>query len=304
MSWVILAFISAVMLGFYEVSKKMALRDNDVMKVLAISNAVSAVIFLPFVLNAVLGCSWFEGSIFQIELGSLREHLLVFVKAIIVLTSWICGYNGLKRTPISIYGPINSSRPVFVLLGAIILFGERLNWIQWLGVGLSFFSLYMLGITSKKSDGIDFKHNKGIWFVAAGTLLGAVSALYDRFLMRQMSSVFVQSWFAFYNAICMVVVLLVYLWVNKEPSKSTKLQFHWSWAIPAIAIFVSLADFAYFYSLSDSQSMVSIVSMIRRGSVVISFISASFIFHEKNLRTKALDLILLFVAMILLFIGS
>ncbi|MBQ0006007.1 MAG: hypothetical protein KBS57_01200 [Alistipes sp.] len=50
--------------------------------------------------------------------------------------------------------------------------------------------------------------------------------------------------------------------------------------------------------------MISVVSMIRRGSVVISFLCAALIFREKNLRSKAIDLGMIIIGMILLYLGS
>ena len=71
-----------------------------------------------------------------------------------------------------------------------------------------------------------------------------------------------------------------------------------------ISIFLSAADFAYFYALSDEGAMISVVSMVRRGSVLVSFSFGALLLHEKNLRAKALDLALILVSMVLLWIGS
>lgn len=299
--WVLLAFISTIFLGFYDVSKKTALKGNPVLPVLVISTGISSLLFIPLRFNSMAELGWFDGTMLEFAAGSLRDHLLVFIKAFIVMLSWICGYYGLKNTPISIYGPINATRPVFVLVGAVIIFGERLNLMQWAGVLISLLSIYLLGRSSKRQEGIDFVHSRAIWFVILGTVIGAVSALYDKFLLRQMNvdGVFMQSWFSLYEFILMCIAAAV-IWFperKKEP-------LHWSWSIPLIAIMLSTADFAYFYSLTFEDAMVSIVSMIRRGSVIISFTCAALIFHEKHLRSKAFDLALIFIGMLFLFFGS
>lgn len=305
--WVILAFISACFLGLYDVAKKTSLRGNAVLPVLAASTAVSALIFLPVILSSVFDLGLFGDSILAIHRGSLQEHLWLILKAIIVLSSWICGFYGLRSTPLTIYGPINATRPVFVLLGAIFIFGERLNLLQWLGVIVSFGSLYLLSVTSKKGEGIDFRHNRGIWCVAAGTILGAVSALYDKFLMQRMDSVFVQSWFSIYNAVLMTAVMLI-LWLpgelRRRKTGNMPSEFRWRWSIPLISVFITIADFAYMYSLTVPGSMVSIISTIRRGSVIISFLCAALIFHEKNLKAKSIDLAIVLLGMLLLLWGS
>jgi transporter family protein len=308
--WILLAFSSAIMLGFYDIAKKFALKRCHSFVVLAISNLIGACIFAPFIISSLFGLGWFDGTMFEIERGTLRDHLLLIAKSSLVLSSWICSYSGLRRTPISLYGTINASRPVFVLLGAILIFGERLNWMQWIGVIIPIISLYLLGRTSKKVEGIDFKCDKGIWLVLCGTILGAASGLYDRYLLRQMDSVFAQSWFSLYCAAIMNIVLLVSLVIERIKGgsifKGDKILtgFRWSWAIILIAIFLSIADFAYFYSLTFENSMISVVSMIRRGSVLVSFTSAAIVFNEKNLKAKAFDLFLILVGMLFLMFGS
>jgi drug/metabolite transporter (DMT)-like permease len=110
----------------------------------------------------------------------------------------------------------------------------------------------------------------------------------------------VQSWFNIYQLGMMTAMLLLLWWPQRK--KST--PFHWVWSIPLISLFLSAADFAYFYSLSLDGAMISIVSMIRRGSVVVSFLFGALAFHEKNLKAKAIDLLLVLLSMVFLFIGS
>ena len=50
--------------------------------------------------------------------------------------------------------------------------------------------------------------------------------------------------------------------------------------------------------------MISIVSMVRRGSVAVSFLFGALFFHEKNLKSKVLDLALVLLGMVCLYIGS
>ena len=50
--------------------------------------------------------------------------------------------------------------------------------------------------------------------------------------------------------------------------------------------------------------MISIVSMVRRGSVVVSFLFGAMVFREKNLQSKAVDLVLVLLGMVFLYLGS
>lgn len=297
--WLILAFLSAALLGFYDVAKKRALNNNAVLPVLLLNTLFSTLLFAPFIVSAEAGFDLFQGTIFEVEQLGWQAHSLVILKSAIVLSSWIFGYFALKHLPLTIVGPINATRPVMVLVGAMLIFGERLNLWQWSGVILSLVSLFLLSITSRK-EGIHFGRNIWILLVAAAAVMGAISGLYDKFIMRNLSPIFVQSWYNFYQLIMMGIVVSV-MWL---PRRGRTTPFHWSWAIPCISVLLSCADFAYFFALSDQEAMISVVSMIRRSSVVVSFACGALIFGEKNLRAKAIDLILIIIGMIFLYIGT
>lgn len=296
--WLALAFFSAALLGLYDVSKKQALRGNAVIPVLFLNTLFSSLIFLPFIVLSATG-HVAEGALLHVPVCGWEVHKFVLLKSFIVLGSWLFGYFGMKHLPITIVGPINATRPVMVLLGALLLFGERLNVYQWVGVLLAMASFLLLSRSGKK-EGISFRHNRWIYFVVLASLLGAVSALYDKFLMKRFDSMLVQSWFTVYQFFIMGVVLMV-LWY---PKRKQSTPFHWSWAIPLISVFLSVADFAYFTSLAQEGSLISVVSMVRRGSVVVSFLCGALLFHEKNLRSKAVDLFLVLLGMLFLYLGT
>lgn len=305
--WLVLAFVSATFLGFYDASKKASLKNNAVLPVLFLNTLFSTIIFSPFLIEYLGGYGWFDGSFLDTApyagesdaTSHLRAHLLVILKAFIVLTSWICGYFGLKHIPLTIVGPINATRPVMVLVGAMLFFGERLNLYQWAGVLLAILSIFLMSRSSKKEN-IDFKRNKWIWCVAAAAITGALSGLYDKHIMKSLSPMFVQSWFNLYQLIIMGTICAAIWW----PARHKTTPFHWSWAIPLISIFICLGDFAYFTSLNEPSSMISVVSLVRRSSVIISFACGVIIFKERNLKAKILDLGLILVGMILIWIGT
>ena len=309
--WLILAFVSATFLGFYDTSKKASLKNNAVLPVLLLNTIFSTIIFSPFLLDYLGGFGWFEGGFLDTEpftrqhssgiqpFSEAQAHLMVILKAFIVLSSWICGYFGLKHLPLTIVGPINATRPVLVLIGALLLFGERLNIYQWIGVLLAILSIFLMSRAGKKEN-IDFKSNKWIWCVAMATLMGAISGLYDKHIMKALSPMFVQSWFNFYQMIIMSVVCGL-IWY---PTRHKTTPFHWSWAIPLISIFICIGDFAYFTSLNDPDSMISVVSLVRRSSVIISFICGVLIFKERNIKAKVLDLALILLGVTFIWIGT
>ena len=303
--WLIWAFASAALLGFYDLFKKKSLKDNAVIPVLFLNTLVCSLIFLPFIVFSA--CGWLDaGSMFHVPQAGWEAQKYILLKSCIVLSSWIFGYFGMKHLPLTIVGPINATRPVMVLVGALLVFGERLNAYQWVGVALAVLSFFMLSRSGKK-EGIDFKHDRWIYFVVLASLLGAVSGLYDKYLMASpenggvgLDRMVVQSYYNLYQCGMMAVMLLLLWW----PRRKQTTPFRWDWCIILISVFLSAADFVYFYALSLDGAMISIVSMIRRGSVVVSFLFGAMVFREKNLRSKVVDLALVLLGMVFLYLGS
>lgn len=301
--WVGAALLSAMLLGLYDVAKKRSLAGNAVIPVLLLNTLFSSLLLLPYILDAHLDFGWFGAKFLQEDYGydiGIREHLLVALKAAITLSSWLCGYYAIKHLPLTIVGPVNATRPVVVLLGAILLFGEELNLWQWGGVLLTIVSLYLLSRAGRKEN-IDFRNNRYVWAMFAAMLLGAVSGLYDKFLISRcdIGPIFVQSWFGIYQFAMMCIIGAV-IWLPRRAAE----PFHWRWTIPLISLFVTLADFCYYHALDDADSMIAVVSMIRRSSVIVTFLCGALLFGERNLKAKALDLLLILVGMVLLCIGS
>lgn len=298
--WLLLAFCSAALLGFYDVFKKKSLSNNAVLPVLALNTLFSSIIFIPFILLSHFAPQMLQNSIFYVpDSGGWEVHKFILLKSFIVLSSWAFGYFGMKHLPLTIVGPINATRPVMPLVGAMLIFGERLNLYQWIGVFMAVISFFMLSRSGKK-EGIDFKHDRWIWFVVLAAVLGAVSGLYDKYLMGRFNNMQVQAWYNIYQLFMMGGVLMFLWW----PKRKTSTPFRWDWCIILISVFLSAADFVYFYALSMEDSMISIVSMVRRGSVVVSFLFGAMMFHEKNLRSKAIDLLLVLIGMFFLYLGS
>lgn len=303
--WLIWAFTSAALLGFYDVFKKKSLKDNAVIPVLFLNTLVCSLIFLPFIVFSA--CGWLDaGSMFHVPQAGWEAQKYILLKSCIVLSSWIFGYFGMKHLPLTIVGPINATRPVMVLVGALLVFGERLNAYQWVGVALAVLSFFMLSRSGKK-EGIDFKHDRWIYFVVLASLLGAVSGLYDKYLMASpenggvgLDRMVVQSYYNLYQCGMMAVMVLLLWW----PRRKQTTPFRWDWCIILISVFLSAADFVYFYALSLDGAMISIVSMVRRGSVVVSFLFGAMVFREKNLRSKVVDLALVLLGMVFLYLGS
>jgi len=297
--WLGLAFLSAFLLGCYEINKKVSLAGNAVIPILFLNTLVCSLVLLPLVLVSYCAPHLLNDTIFFLPKASLEAHGLMFLKAALVLSSWIFGYFALKHLPLTIVGPIKSTQPILTLLGALLIFQERLNLYQWIGVVLALLSFYLLSVGGKK-EGINFARNKYIWFIVLAAITGALSGLYDKYLMSRFDAMTVQVWYTFYQCFIMFFIWLL-MWY---PTRKKTTPFVWRWNIVFISLFLLSADFVYFYALGLPDSMISIVSMVRRSNVVVTFLAGAFFFHERNLRSKAFDVLLVAVAMLFLYFGT
>ena len=259
--WIIYAFLSAFMLGFYDVFKKKSLTGNAVIPILLLNTLFSSILFLPLIILSANGVIS-DTSLFYTHSYGWEGHQYIILKAIIVLSSWIFGYFGIKNLPITIVGPINATRPVMVLLGALLLFGEKLNVYQWAGVLIAIGGIYLLSNSGKK-EGINFSHNKWIIFVFISNMLGAISGLYDKYLMASpenggigLDKLAVQSWFNIYQLFLMTIILML-LWYPKRKSTT---PFQWRWSIILISVFLSLAVVSAVFAVLCAASAVACAS--------------------------------------------
>ena len=280
--WIWLAVGSAFMLGVYDVAKKQSLKRNSSLGVLLLATFFSTLFLSPWLSH-----------------GPLQDHLRLMVKAVLVTVSWIAGMEGLKRLPITIASTIKASRPVFVLLLSILIFGEKLNAWQWAGSIVAMVALYMLSLSSRK-EGIHFTRNAGVAWMALSVIAGVASALWDKHIMGSMEPLFVQSWCNLYVTVLLALTVGFFWLRDKEHFQPIR----WDWNILLIAVFITTADALYFFSLKDSDALLSVISMIRRSSVLVTFIGGAILFKETNLRSKSLALAVLLAGMALIVFGS
>lgn len=291
--WITLALVSALCLGCYDISKKESLKGNNVLAVLFLNTLFCALLMSPVILSGLAKGDYGFGN-------APVAHGLIAIKALIVLGSWTLGYFSIKHLPLTIASPIGASRPVMVLVGAMLIFGERLNAWQWAGVLLGFASLFLIARVGSR-EGFSLRASRWLWMSVGAAVLGAVSALYDKYLLRSYPPLQVQAWYSLYQLLMMGTVFLILM---KSAAATGSGRFKWRWTILLISIFLTVADIAYFHALSLPGSMIVVVSMIRRGSVVVSFLYGVFILAERDVKAKIIDLAILIVGLACLVIGS
>lgn len=286
--WIWMTLASALFLGAYDVAKKKAIEKNDIYHILLVATALSALFLSPF-----------------LSAGSLQDHAALIFKSALVCTSWVCGMIALKLLPITMVSSFKASRPMFVVLFSMILYGERLTLFQWAGVLVILTSLYLLSLSGAK-EGIHFVKNKGVWAMFGAILSGVASALFDKQILAGygMEPLFVQSWTNVYIALWLLLIIAVRAFHRRRAQTPAVPAFRWDWTLLAIAILITAADMLYFFALKDDGALLSVVSLLRRSSTIVTFVLGALIFRERRIGAKAAVLALMLCGVVLLALSS
>lgn len=303
--WTILAFISALCLGFYDVSKKIALRENRVIDVLTISVCVSALfLFIPLVLSRMCP-EMMAGTHFNVPRMDGTAHAYTLLKSVIVLNSWVFGYISLKHVPISVVSPMQATRPMWTLVGALLIFHEHLNSWQWVGIVLAIGSIFVFSVFSRRTSKTSRTSETSYYIcLALAILLGACSGLYDKYLMRRYDHNAVQVYYTFYQAVMMLVTWAI---MNRKDFKFKILDLRFIkhiGVIVLISLFLIISDNVYMLALRDPDSMIAVVSTIRRGGAVIGFGYGLLFLKETDPTHKIMCMVGILAGLICLAMGS
>ena len=326
--WLVLSFISAICLGCYDISKKVALQSNRVIDVLTLSVWFSALFLsVPWLLSRVCP-EMMTTTPFYVPALDLKAHGLVLLKSVIVLSSWVFAYISLKHLPLSVVSPMQATRPMWTLVGALLLFGERLNGWQWLGVSLAIGTVFVFSFRNKQTIRNTRHTPAGRYYVALALaiLIGACSGLYDKYLMRSYDHNAVQVYYTFYQAL----ILLVGSLLASPPSGGrgdfvfpfsriiarvsppsggwgtpfTRSLVHPFTPILLISVFLIISDNVYMLALRDPDSLIAVVSTIRRGGAVIGFAYGLLFLKEEDPWKKVACMVGILAGLICLAIGS
>lgn len=299
MIWITLGIFSSLFLGFHEIFKKVSLNQNAVLPVLFFGSLATGFIFLPFlILSRTLPAFSLQYGIF-VPSQPLDGHLFFLLKSCIVAFAWLFGYFSVKHLPVTLLAPLNASGPVWTMLGALLIYHERMNAMQWAGVSISLAFYYALSFGGN-IRGHEPGDKKWMFFAFLSILFNSASALLDKFLVRQYDRIAMQAWFSVYTTVIFLVILLIII----LPRRHVMPVFHWRWAIVLIGVFLVVADFFYFKALSLPGSLVSVLIIVRRASAVVVFAAGALYFKEASIRKRGLVLAGILIGVALVVAGS
>lgn len=286
--WTCWILASAVFLAFYDLAKKASVRENAVLPVLLLATVAGGGAYVT-----VLGAA---GGIPAALDVSARVLSLICIKSAIVSTSWVLTYCALRSLPITIATPIRASAPAIVFIAAFFLYGEQPTGVQGLGITLVFAGYWAFS-KAGKFEGIDFLRSRAVWLAIGGMCMSAVSSIWDKFILQKCAIPVetVQFWFQI-GPVAIYSLLLT----GQHALRIDRRRFEWRWTIPATGILLAAADWLYFHGLAIPDVPISVGSLMRRFSVVITFLLGAIFFKERNLKRKGIALAAILTGVILL----
>lgn len=295
--WMYLGLLAALFLGLHNLCKKHAVQGNEVLPVLLGTLLSGLLVLLPCYIGSLYFPEYAQQLGFYIAPISWHLHGFIFIKSMIMASSWILAYQALKHLPITIVSPIRSAGPFFTFIGAILIYQEKPTFLQWIGFFLIIFSVVLYSQIGKK-EGINFKRNKWIFAIVGATLLGASSGLYDKFLIQNLSlnPQTLLFWFCWYT----VLILLLILSITWFPKPEKRKAFKWRWTIVAVGVLLQVADYFYFKALQDPDALIMLLSAIKRSQLLIAVVIGGLVFKEKNKRKKLIPLIGIMIGVFLI----
>jgi bacterial/archaeal transporter family protein len=297
-NWIEASLVSALFLGVYDLCIRHAIRDNAVLPVLFLSTLTGAMVWATLLFVQVAHPGLLPATLVTDPLTPL-QHLQLLLKSAIVAASWLFTYFGLKHLPLSLASPVRATSPLWTLTGALLILGERPTGMQLLGVITTLASFVGLSFAGRL-EGVHFHRNKWVWFLAAGTVLGGVSSLYDKYLLGRwhFSVPTVQAWFSIY-----LVILFAPFAIGWQRRWWERNEFRWRWTIPFIALALLAADYVYFSALRHPGALVSVVMSLRRGNTLVAFAGGLLLFGERGTWQKFAAVLGILAGIVLTIIG-
>ena len=262
--WILFIVIYSLLKGSREGMKKAALKKSSSTEILFFYTLVGLILVLPFSKDAF-------------SLAPLYIFY-AFLKALVVCTAWIFAFRALKNMSVSLYGVMDLSRMVFSTALGVFVLGEAFTVNKAIGVSLVILGLLLVNLKKSTSG----KGMSVTVLVAAllNCFFNAVSGTMDKILMQYMKSSQLQFWFMFFMTVIYGVVILIRR--EKISMKCLKNNF---W-IPLMSLSLIVGDKLLFEANRSPLSEVTLMTVIKQSSVLVTVLTGWLVFKEKNILYK------------------
>ena len=278
-TWIIFIILYGVLKGAREPMKKRLLKDVNVLTSLLVYT------FIGFLMSVPTATGVFD----------VPPHIFgwILVKSSSIFFAWILSFTVLKKLPISTYGLTDMSRVIFSTLMGVIFLHESLTIKGIFSLLLVVSGLYIANRkTTTNKEGYQISH---IWLLFLACFLNAVSGTLDKYIMS--SGTITSSALQFWFMLTLSLMYLAYIIVKKEKLELKKaLKNPW---IYALSFSLVLGDRLLFIANSDPASKVTIMTLIKQSSAVVTIVLGKILYHEKHIVKKLLCALIILIGIAL-----
>ena len=262
--WILFIFIYAFLKGSREGMKKAALKRSSSNEILFFYTLIGFIFTLPFSASAF-------------KLSPLLISF-IFIKSMVVCIAWLCAFAALKKMSVSLYGIMDLARMVFSTFLGVFVLGESFTINKALGVILVLIGLFLVNL--KKTT--EAKGMTVITLIAAllNCFFNAVSGTMDKILMQYMSSAQLQFWFMLFTTAIYGIIILI----KKEKISLSSLKTNY-W-IPIMSLSLIIGDKLLFEANASPLSQVTLMTIIKQSSVLVTVLTGWVVFKEKHILYK------------------
>jgi len=262
--WIVFVFIYSILKGSRDGMKKAALKKSSLYEVLFFYTLIGVIFALPYLPEAV-------------RLSPLYVFF-IFIKSAVVCTAWGFSCAALRKMSVSLYGIIDLSRMIFSTALGVFILGEAFTLNKALGVTIVIIGLFLVNL--KKTGEAKTTTFPVVLAAFLNCFFNALSGTMDKVLMRYMSSGQLQFWFMLFMTLIYGAVILVR---HEKISVKNTAKNYW---IPLMSLSLVIGDKLLFEANASPLSEVTLMTVIKQSSVLVSVLTGWLVFKEKNILYK------------------
>lgn len=262
--WILFIVIYALLKGSREGMKKAALKKSSSTEILFFYTFIGWLLTLPFSADAF--------SLAPIYI------FYVFLKAAVVCIAWLCAFSALKKMSVSLYGIMDLSRMVFSTLLAIVVLNESLTVNKAVGMILVITGLLLVNL--KKTTDTKGVKLPVLIMALLNCFFNAISGTMDKVLMQDMESSQLQFWFMLFSTLIYGVIIAI----KKEKISLKAIKTNY-W-IPLLSLSLIIGDRLLFEANANPESQITLMTVIKQSSVIVTTLTGWLIFKEKHILYK------------------
>lgn len=265
-TWILFTVLYGVLKGFREPMKKNLLKKVNVLTSLFVYTSIGFLMSVPTSTGVL----------------EVPPHIFawILVKSASIFIAWILSFEVLKKLPVSTYGVTDMSRVIFSTLMGVIFLQESLTVKGVFSLLLVVGGLYIAN--RKKAAAKEEYHISQIWLLFLACFLNAISGTLDKYIMS--SGTITSSALQFWFMLILSLMYLAYILFKKEKLELKKaLTNPW---IYALSFSLVLGDRLLFMANSDPASRVTVMTLIKQSSAVVTIVLGKVLYHEKHIAKK------------------